>query len=45
MSARVHKKIRKAAKKQLVTMLRQIGRLPFKQRIWFAWKIIRGVKN
>ena len=48
MNNRVAKKTRRTAKrianKQFVQMLRSIGRLPFKKRLWFAWKIIKGVR-
>jgi len=45
MSGKVHKKIRKVARKQLVIMIRQIGKLPFRQRLWFAWRILKGTKK
>jgi len=44
LSGRVHKKIRKAADKRLRKMIRAIGELPFRKRIWFAWRIVKGVK-
>jgi len=25
-------------------MIRAIGELPFRKRIWFAWRIVKGVK-
>jgi len=43
MSARVHKKIRRVANKKFLAMVRAIGKLPFRQRLWFAWRIVRGV--
>ena len=46
MNNRVAKKTRKTARKiankQFVQMLRSIGGLPFKKRLWFAWKIVKG---
>ena len=44
MSGRAAKKIRKAADKRFTRMVRDIGRLPFRQRPWFAWRIVRGVR-
>jgi len=48
MSGRLHKKIRRAARKaadkRFIAMVGQIGRLPFRKRLWFALKIIKGIK-
>jgi len=46
MSGRLHKKIRRAARKaadkRVIAMVGQIGHLPFRKRLWFALKIIKG---
>jgi len=48
MSGRLHKKIRRAARKEadkrFMAMVGQIGRLPLRQRLWFAVKVIKGAK-
>ena len=48
MSERIHKKIRRAARKaadkRFMGMVGQIGQLPFRQRLWFALRIIKGSK-
>jgi len=44
MSGRVAKKIRKVANKRYMAMIRAIGKLPFKKRLWFAWRIVKGLK-
>jgi hypothetical protein len=46
MNGRTAKKIRKAsskaADKRFMAMVGQIGQLPFRQRLWFALKIVKG---
>jgi len=46
MSGKVHKKIRRAARKaadkRFMAMVGEIGHLPLRQRLWFALKIIKG---
>jgi len=32
------------ANKRFLAMVQQIGQLPFRRRLWFAWKIIRGAR-
>ena len=45
MSGRIQKKIRKVAHKRFTAMIRAIGKLPFRQRLWFALRIIRGTST
>jgi len=46
MSEKVHKKIRRVARKvadkRFIAMVGEIGQLPLRQRLWFALKIIKG---
>lgn len=42
MSGKVHKKIRKVADKRFKAMVRQIGLLPLRRRLWFARRIVKG---
>lgn len=48
MSGKVQKKIRqvarRAADQRFKIMIRQIGQLPLRKRLWFAWKIAKGAK-
>jgi hypothetical protein len=48
MSGKVDKRLRKEARKlanqRFMAMIRQIGLLPFRQRLRFAWRIVKGAK-
>lgn len=44
MNGRTAKKIRKVANKKFKAMIRAIGKLPFRKRLWFAWRIVKGIK-
>lgn len=44
MNGRTAKKARKKAGKRFIEMVRALGRLSLRQRLWFAWRVLRGVK-
>jgi hypothetical protein len=44
MNGRTAKKVRAVANRRFMTMVGQIGQLPFRQRLWFAWRIVKGSK-
>jgi hypothetical protein len=49
MSGKMGKKIRQIARREanerFIAMIRQIGQMPFKKRLWFAIRILKGTKN
>jgi galactose-1-phosphate uridylyltransferase len=48
MSGKMGKKIRQIARREanerFIAMIRQIGQMPFKKRLWFAIRILKGQK-
>ena len=49
MSGKMEKKIRQVARRdaneRFIAMIRQIGQMPFRKRLWFAFRVLRGTKN